>query len=35
MTVEGFAWRMGETRPLQVHASCYQIWDVERRAPEM
>jgi hypothetical protein len=33
MAVEGFASRIEDTKPLQVHAGCYQVWDAERRAP--
>jgi hypothetical protein len=34
MAVENFATRLGDTKPLQVHARCYQIWDAERCAPK-
>ena len=34
MAVEGFASRNADSKPLQAHAACYQIWDAERRAPQ-
>ena len=34
MAVENFASRITDTKPLQVHARCYQIWDAERCAPK-
>ena len=33
MAVEGFASRVTDMKPLQVHAGCYQVWDAERCAP--
>lgn len=34
MAVEGFALRIGDSKPLQVHAGCYQVWDAERCPPQ-
>ena len=31
MAVEGFASRIADLKSLRVHASCFQIWDAERR----
>ena len=31
MAIEGIALAAGGGRPVQLHASCFQIWETERR----
>ena len=34
LVMEGIAPTLSDKKPIQFHVTCFQIWDVERRAPK-